>query len=152
MELLSSRGLLECNVQTIDHRMDEESTRRMFIPPGISSSETRNPPEEWDYAGNYQLIDEESARGRGFHRELPAHLRKFRPVRSKCAENPPSDNNSSKGSSKFSILPMPTLKKKFIHENLIKMKKEPDPALLGTSYLSILNKTKGQQNLGRLSL
>jgi hypothetical protein len=31
-------------------------------------------------AGNYQLIDEESTRGRGFHRELPVHLLGFRPI------------------------------------------------------------------------
>jgi hypothetical protein len=28
--------------------MNEESTVRMVIPPGITSSGTRNPPEEWD--------------------------------------------------------------------------------------------------------
>jgi hypothetical protein len=39
---------------------DEESIGRMAIPQGIASSETMNPPEEWDSAGNYQLIDEES--------------------------------------------------------------------------------------------
>jgi hypothetical protein len=33
--------------------------------------------------GNYQLIDEESTRGRGFQRELPVYLLGFRPVRSK---------------------------------------------------------------------
>jgi hypothetical protein len=46
-------------------------------------------------AGNYQLIDEESARGRGFHRELPVHLLGFRPVRSKFVENPLNGNNSA---------------------------------------------------------
>jgi hypothetical protein len=29
----------------------------MFIPPGITSSCTRNPTQEWDCAGNNQLID-----------------------------------------------------------------------------------------------
>jgi hypothetical protein len=40
-----------------------------------------------EFAGNYQLIDEESTRGRGFHRELPVHLLGFRPERSKFVEN-----------------------------------------------------------------
>jgi hypothetical protein len=53
--------------------MDEESIIKMFNSPGINSSGTRNPPEEWDFAGNDQLIDEESNQGRGFLREL-AHL------------------------------------------------------------------------------
>jgi hypothetical protein len=38
------------------HLMDEESTGGMVMPPGIASSWTRNPPEEKDSAGNYQLI------------------------------------------------------------------------------------------------
>jgi hypothetical protein len=38
--------------------MDEESTGRMIFPPGITSSGTRNPPEEWDSAGNIQLIED----------------------------------------------------------------------------------------------
>jgi hypothetical protein len=46
--------------------MDEESNCRMFIPPEIISSETRTPSEERTSAGNYQLIDKESTRGRGF--------------------------------------------------------------------------------------
>jgi hypothetical protein len=35
------------------------STGGIIIPPGIASSGMRNPPEEWDSAGNYQLIDKE---------------------------------------------------------------------------------------------
>jgi hypothetical protein len=35
--------------------IDLESTVRMGFPPGITSSGTRNPPEEWDSAGNNQL-------------------------------------------------------------------------------------------------
>jgi hypothetical protein len=62
--------------------------------PGITAPWTKNPPEEGDFAGNYQLIDEESTGGRGFHRELLAYLCGFRPVRSKCAENPSNGNNS----------------------------------------------------------
>jgi hypothetical protein len=45
-------------------------------------------------AGNYQLIDKESTRGRRFLRELPAYLLGFRPVRSKFMENPSNGNNS----------------------------------------------------------
>jgi hypothetical protein len=39
-----------------------ESTVRMGFPPGIASSGTRNPPEEGDSTGNYQLIYSESGR------------------------------------------------------------------------------------------
>jgi hypothetical protein len=41
--------------------------------PEITTSLTRNPPEEEDSVGNYQIIDEKSTRGREFHRELPAY-------------------------------------------------------------------------------
>jgi hypothetical protein len=40
--------------------MDEESTRGVFILPGITSSVMKNPLEERDSAGYYQIIDEES--------------------------------------------------------------------------------------------
>jgi hypothetical protein len=43
--------------------MDEESTGRMVIPPGITSSWTRNPIEEYFTARIYKLMDEESTRG-----------------------------------------------------------------------------------------
>jgi hypothetical protein len=39
---------------------DVESTVRMEFPPGITRSETRNPPEEWDSAGNNQLMEADS--------------------------------------------------------------------------------------------
>jgi hypothetical protein len=39
-----------------------ESTVRMGFPPGITSSGTRNPPEEYDSAGNNQLKEAESDR------------------------------------------------------------------------------------------
>jgi hypothetical protein len=64
-----------------------------------------------DSAGNYHLIDEESTQGWEFHRELPAYLRGFRPVRSKCRENPLNGNNARISSSKSYILTMQTLKK-----------------------------------------
>jgi hypothetical protein len=65
---------------------------------------------KWESAGNYHLIDEESNRGRGFHRELPTHSLGFRPVRSKFAENPLISNNSKISSFKSYILTIPTLK------------------------------------------
>jgi hypothetical protein len=37
--------------------MDEESTGKMVFPLGITSSGTKNPPEEEDSAGNYKLVD-----------------------------------------------------------------------------------------------
>jgi hypothetical protein len=59
-------------------------------------------------AENYQLIDEESTRGRGFHRELPVHLLGFTPVRSKFVENPLNGNNSRISRFKSYILKIPT--------------------------------------------
>jgi hypothetical protein len=50
----------ECFFAGNEQLISEESTRIIFIPPGITSSGTRNLLEEWDSAGNYQLIDEES--------------------------------------------------------------------------------------------
>jgi hypothetical protein len=44
---------------------------KMAIPPRITSSLTRNPPQEWDSDGNCNLIDKEPCRGRGFRRESP---------------------------------------------------------------------------------
>jgi hypothetical protein len=58
-------------------------------------------------AGNYQLIDEESTRRSGFHRELPVHLLRFRPVRSKFVENPLNGNNSRISRFKSYILTIP---------------------------------------------
>jgi hypothetical protein len=58
--------------------------------------------------GNYQLIDEESTRRRGFHQEIPAYLLGFRPVRSKFVENPLNGNNSRTSRFKFYILIIPT--------------------------------------------
>jgi hypothetical protein len=60
-------------------------------------------------AGNYQLIDKESKRGRGFYRELPVHLLGFRPVRSKFVENPLNGNNSRINRFKSYILAIPTI-------------------------------------------
>jgi hypothetical protein len=62
-------------------------------------------------AGNYQLIDEESTRGRGFHRESPAYLLGFRPVRSKFLENPSNGNNPRISRFKYYILTIPTFLK-----------------------------------------
>jgi hypothetical protein len=42
--------------------IEEESTIRMGFPPGITSSGTRNPPEEYDSARNNQLKEADSDR------------------------------------------------------------------------------------------
>jgi hypothetical protein len=86
-------------------------------------------------ARNYQLIDKESTRGRGFHREVPLYLLGFKPVRSKFVENPSNGNNSWISRFKSYILTIPTLKK-FKYEDLFKIKNKTGLALLGTSYLS----------------
>jgi hypothetical protein len=147
--------LLESDAPTLDlHGINSDSA-------GITTSCTRNPPvewlfrrevlangwgihlknvysagnyqlrEEWDSAGSCQLIDEESTRGRVFHREITAHLCWFRPVRSKCEENPPNGNNSRISSSKSPRLPW--FLKNLIEKTSLKWKK-PDPNFI--SYLS----------------
>jgi hypothetical protein len=60
-------------------------------------------------AGNYQLIDKESIRGRGFPRESPVHLLGFRSVRSKFVENPLNGNNSRISRFKSYILTIQTI-------------------------------------------
>jgi hypothetical protein len=71
-------------------------------------------------------------------------------VGSPLTKNPPDDNSSRirylEGS-----LPHKHNFLKFIHENFIKLKNKPDPALLQPSNLSNEIK-KGYQNLVRLSL
>jgi hypothetical protein len=60
-------------------------------------------------AGNYQLKDKESTRGKGFPRESPVHLLGFRPVRSKFVENLLNGNNSRISRFKSYILTIPTI-------------------------------------------
>jgi hypothetical protein len=43
--------------------MDKESTGRMLIPLGITSSWMRNSPEEYFSTGNHKLMDEVFTRG-----------------------------------------------------------------------------------------
>jgi hypothetical protein len=56
-------------------------TVRNEILPGITGSWTRNPPEEWNSAGNYRLLDKESTKRMEFCWELPA------PGRGICQKN-----------------------------------------------------------------
>jgi hypothetical protein len=42
----------------------------MGILLGITTSWARNPPEEWNCAGNYKLIDIESTRGMEIPQEI----------------------------------------------------------------------------------
>jgi hypothetical protein len=137
--LLPSGGLLECGVPTlVQHKSNESwshyhpevvwnpmcqhshytkvmnpgivTIRRKF---GMRCANTRTTVHgiNRESSGNYQLIGEESTRGRGFHRELPAYLLGFRPVRSKFVENPSYGNNSKISRFKSYILTIPTLKK-----------------------------------------
>jgi hypothetical protein len=101
---LPSGGSLECDAPTLALGISRES------------------------AGNYQLIDEESTQRRGFHRELPAYLLGFGPVRSKFMENPSSGNNSWISRFKSYILTIPTFLK-IKYEDLFKIKNKPDLAL-----------------------
>jgi hypothetical protein len=94
-----------------------ESTVRIGFPPGITSSGTRNPPEEYDSAGNNQLIEADSKRqDQNVRKTLKAVT-----ISGAASTNP--------------IYCKGQLLKKFKYENLIKMKNKPDQALSGGSYL-----------------
>jgi hypothetical protein len=93
--------------------------RKNGIPPEVTSSKMRNPPEEQDSAWNYQLmvVDVNSVR-----------------KDQKCAKNPPNGKNYRISNSKSSTLRMPTLKK-LKCQKVSKRKNKSDPTLLRTSYL-----------------
>jgi hypothetical protein len=92
--------------------------RRIF---GTLCAITRITWDKWSFCRELQTNGEESTRGREFQRELPVHLPRFRPVRSKCTENPSNANNSRISSFKSYILTMPTFKK-FKYETSLKLK------------------------------
>jgi hypothetical protein len=80
---------------------------------GITSSGTRNPPKEYDSAGNNQLMEADSDR-------QDQNVRKILNAGS-ASTNP--------------IYTEGQLFQTFKYKNVIKMKNKPDPALLGGSYL-----------------
>jgi hypothetical protein len=77
---------------------DEESTRGNVISPGITSSRTRNPPEEcfwnrnlpeeWDSGRYYQIIDWEIHPRKGILPEITSSLMLIQTGEIKNAENP----------------------------------------------------------------
>jgi hypothetical protein len=88
----------------------------MGFPSGIATSGTRNPPEEYDSAGNNQLMEADLDR-------QDQNVRKIlKPVTilGSASSNPMNCEGQ--------------LFQKFKYENVIKMKNKPDPALLGGSY------------------
>jgi hypothetical protein len=69
----------------------------------MSRSWVRNPPEKWNSARNYQLSDEESARGIKFRQELMAFeggingRNEISPEMSRSwVRNPPEKSNSAR--------------------------------------------------------
>jgi hypothetical protein len=91
--------------------IDVESTVRIGFPPGITSSGTRNPPEEYDSAGNNKLME---------------------------ADSDPQDQNVRKILKAVKILGSASsnpiyyegqLLKKLKYQNVIKIKNKPDSAL-----------------------
>jgi hypothetical protein len=89
----------------------------MGFPPGITTSETKNPPEEWDSAGNNQLVEADSDRqDKNVRKILKAET-----ISGSASSNP--------------IYCEGQLFQKFKYEIIIKMKNKPDLALLGSSYL-----------------
>jgi hypothetical protein len=125
----------------------------LVILPGITSSRTRNPLEEWNSAGNYQLLDEEFTGRMELCRELPApeqgiHQKSGIPlgitfswswIQTRKIKNLPIGNNSRNINSKGS-LPRKNNFLKFKYEKLILMKNKTDSALLQASYIPYLIK------------
>jgi hypothetical protein len=91
----------------------------MGFLPGITISGTINPTEEGDSIGNYQLIDSDSGRQ---DQNSPKILRTVTIPGSADSNLIYTDNTN--------------FFKNFNYEDFFKMKNKPDPALLGTSYLS----------------
>jgi hypothetical protein len=100
----------------------------MFIPQGITRSEMRNPPEDWDSVGIASSLTRNPPEERGFHLELPAHLLCFRPVRSKYVENPSNGKNFKISSSAPNSIDNANLKYLQMKTSL-KRKLNSDPAL-----------------------
>jgi hypothetical protein len=97
--------------------IDVESTVRMGFPPVITSSGTRNPPKEYDSAGNNQLMEADLDR----QDQNVQKILKAVTITGSASTNP--------------IYYEGQLLKKFKYENVIKTKNKSDPALLGDSYL-----------------
>jgi hypothetical protein len=97
----------------------------MGFLPGISSSGTRNPPEENDSAGNNQLMEADSHQ----QDQNVQKILKAVTISGSASTNP--------------IYCEGQLFFKFKYENVIKMKNKPDPDLSGGSYLfnAIKNRT-----------
>jgi hypothetical protein len=98
------------------------------IPLGITISGTRNPPEEWDSAGNTQFIDEECPQGMGLPQELLAQERwpdMARLVGSKCAKYSPNGRPISRSAIPTLLQWKSQLKKKIKYKNVIPMKNKP---------------------------
>jgi hypothetical protein len=88
-----------------------ESSVRMGFPPGITTSGTRNPPEEYDSAGNNQLMEADSDR----QDQNVQKILKAVTISGSASSNP--------------IYCEGQLFRTFKYENVIKMKNKPDPAL-----------------------
>jgi hypothetical protein len=110
-----------------------ESTVRIGFPPGVTSSGTRNPPKEYDSAGNNQLLKADSDR----QDQNVQKILKEVTFSGSASTNPEYCEGQLQVNKKY--------------ENVIKMKNKPDPAPSGGSYLFNEIK-KGHQNLVRLSL
>jgi hypothetical protein len=104
-----------------------ESTVRMGFLSGMTSSGTRNPPEEYDSAGNNQLMEAVSDR-------QDQNVRKI--LKAVTISGSASTNPVYCGQ----------LFKKFKYKNVIKMKNKLDPALLGGSYLFNEIKKRAQKS------
>jgi hypothetical protein len=89
----------------------------MGFPPGITSSGTRNPPEEYDSAGNNQLMEADSDR----QDQIVRKILKAVTISGSASTNP--------------IYCEGQLFYKFKYVNVIKMKNKPDPDLSGGLYL-----------------
>jgi hypothetical protein len=107
-----------------------------------------------DSAGNYHHMHKKSTGGMGFRRELLAHRRGIHPrkgiptgitilfTQSQAGKIKMSGKSFEQFQDQQIQIPytvkvtMPTIFVKFNCKDLFKIKNKPDPALLGTSYLS----------------
>jgi hypothetical protein len=89
----------------------------MGFPLGITTFGTRNPPGEYDSAGNNQLMEADSDR----QDQNVRKILKAVTISGSASSNPRYCEGQ--------------LFQKFRYEDVIKMKNKPDSALLGGSYL-----------------
>jgi hypothetical protein len=106
----------------------------MGFPPGITSAGTRNPPEEYDFARNKQLIEAYSDRQDQIVRKILKEVT----ISGSASTNP--------------LYCEGQLFLKFKYENVTNMKNKFDPALSGGSYIFNAIKKKAPKSCDTIPL